>query len=79
LNNYYKQQLEANNIQPLNEEVWEKQPENPDFYVSLEIPTEIEKETGEFKIVTPITQKIIKCVERPESFEKLAALCFMEN
>ena len=70
LSSFYKRQLLANKIQPLNEDTWEKQPDNPDFYLLLGIPSELEEEIGEVKIVTPIIQKVTKCVERPECFKE---------
>lgn len=40
LSQYYKELLEKNNIQPLSEEVWEKQPPQVDFYKLLGIPAQ---------------------------------------
>ncbi len=76
LSNFYQRQLEANNIQPLNEDTWEKQPEDPDFYLLLGIPTELEEEIGEYKMVTPIIQKIDRCIKRPKCFKKTRAPMF---
>lgn len=35
---YYRKLLMANNIEPLNEETWLRQPRSPDFYLMLGVP-----------------------------------------
>jgi hypothetical protein len=41
LSEYFKKMLVSNNVEPLNEEVWKKQPENVDLSVLIGIPSEL--------------------------------------
>jgi len=73
---HYRSLLQANGIIPLNEEVWEKQPENPDFFLLLGVPdqlTEIENE----KLRIIATLHVIEPFEsRPDCFSETSAPTF---
>jgi hypothetical protein len=48
INDYYKSLLVKNNVKPLSEHVWEKQPDDPDFYLLLGIPRELTEVNDEY-------------------------------
>jgi hypothetical protein len=48
LSGYYRQLLEANNIKPLTEEVWDLQPDKFDFYKLIGIPYELLEITPDY-------------------------------
>ena len=68
LSAHFRSLLEANNIQPLNEEVWKKQPAKIDFYVLLGVPnqlTNLEIDKIEF---TTTLHRIDALDNKPEGF-----------
>ena len=68
LSSHYVNLLKANNIQPLNEEVWKKQPTHVDFYLLLGVPSQLTKlKSNNIEFIT--TQHRIKPVEeKPAEF-----------
>lgn len=65
---YYRQLLEKNNIQPLNEEVWKCQPTDVDFYLLLGVPWELVKvDPGQVEIA-PTLLRVEPVEERPQGF-----------
>ena len=52
LSHYYRQLLESNNIEPLTEEVWDKQPSEFHFYKLIGVPYELLEITPKFIHVT---------------------------
>ncbi|MEN6622710.1 MAG: hypothetical protein ABFD50_14310, partial [Smithella sp.] len=68
LSAHFRSLLEANNIQPLNEEVWKKQPAKIDFYALLGVPnqlTNLEIDKIEF---TTTLHRIDALDNKPEGF-----------
>lgn len=71
LSTYYKQLLQINNIQALNEEVWKKQPAKVDFYTLLGIPSELVKVNSESVEIAPTLHSIEPVNQRPEGFTEV--------
>lgn len=65
---HYKRLLEANNVQPLNEEVWKKQPNNVDFYMLLGVPEELTKKNLNTVQITSTLIRVEVLEQRPEEF-----------
>ena len=76
LSSYYRQLLEANNIQALDEEVWKKQPTTVDFYMLLGIPNELVKVDSEFIAIGSTFHRIEPLDEKPEGFSQVDAPLF---
>jgi hypothetical protein len=76
LSPYYRQLLQANNVQPLNEEVWKKQPTNIDFYILLGIPAELVKVDPSNIEIAATLHPIEPIAERPEGFTEVDAPLF---
>jgi hypothetical protein len=76
LSPYYKQLLQANNVQALNEEVWKKQPVEVDFYTLLGIPAELVKVSSTNIELTPTLHPVERIDRRPEGFTKVDAPLF---
>lgn len=76
LSPYYRQLLEANNIQALNEEVWKKQPANVDFYMLLGIPSELVKVDSEYIAIGSTLHRVEPVDEKPEGFTQVDAPLF---
>ena len=75
---HYKNLLIANNIEPLNEEVWLKQPQNPDFFwmigvprqmVSVEWNNDANSAINQINIVTTLIQ-VKHAIQRPVGLAK---------
>ena len=76
ISDFYRAQLEANNVKPLDEEVWEKQPDNPDFYMLIGMPEELTEVDGDnFKIITTL-HPIEKIDQKPRDFDETDASMF---
>jgi hypothetical protein len=76
ISKYYRRLLESNNIIALNEEVWEKQPSEPDSYYLLGVPDQLtEVAKGEISIRAVLLQ-VTKCDSVPDEFEKTDAPTF---
>jgi len=74
--NYYRELLKANNIVALDEEVWDKQPEEPECYFLLGAPDQFKELTEEkIKLVTTL-HSVEKCESVPEEFEDTDAPTF---
>ena len=71
LSPYYRQLLEANNVQALNEEVWKKQPTQVDVYALLGIPGELVKFDSTSIELTPTLHTIERVGEMPKGFTKV--------
>jgi len=67
---YYKQLLISNNVQPLNEEVWKKQPNVVDSYVLVGIPAELVIVNPDNLELYPTLFPIEQLKEKPEGFTK---------
>ncbi len=68
LSSHFKSLLEANNIQPLNEEVWKKQPANIDFYVLIGVPSQLtELELNKIEFTTTL-HRIELLDKKPDEF-----------
>ena len=65
---YYKNLLITNNIQPLTEEVWKKQPSKVDFYALLGLPAELTKSKPNQLELSPTLFTVEQMAERPEGF-----------
>ena len=65
---YYRRLLEKNNIQPLDEEVWKRQPSEVDFYAIIGMANELTTVTSESLETTPSLHRIIPLDGRPEVF-----------
>lgn len=70
LSGYYRQLLEANNIQPLSEQVWDKQPDSFDFFKLVGVPFELLDFTTEFVKVTTALFDIETLDEAPKEISK---------
>jgi len=68
LSPYYRELLEKNNVQSLNEEVWKHQPPSADFYMLLGIPGELVKVDSENVELSPILFRVKPLHERPDGF-----------
>lgn len=67
---YYKEMLKANNIQPLNEEVWEIPPPRADSHFLLGLAAENVKFGIEYANVTPTLHPITFMEEIPSGFTR---------
>jgi len=76
LSPYYRQLLQANNVQPLNEEVWKKQPSEVDFYMLLGIPAELVKVNSTNVELAPTLHTVEPIDQMPERFTKVDAPLF---
>jgi hypothetical protein len=76
LSPYYRQLLQANNVQPLNEEVWKKQPSEVDFYMLLGIPAELVKVHSTSVELTPTLHPVEPVDQMPKGFTKVDAPLF---
>ena len=65
---YYQQLLLENNVEPLNEDVWKKQPKKVDFYALLGIPAELVKVNSKSIELNPTIFTIEQIHEKPEGF-----------
>lgn len=65
---YYRRLLEANNVQPLNEKVWKKQPSKVDFYLLLGVPAELIKKDLSTVQITSTLLDVEMLDHRPEEF-----------
>ncbi len=70
LSPYYRRLLEKNNIQPLDEEVWKRQPSSVDFYAIIGMANELTTVTSESLETTPSLHRIIPLDNRPAIFPK---------
>ena len=68
LSRYYRQLLEANNVQPLSEQVWNKQPDDFDFFKLIGVPFELLHFTNEFVEVTTALFDVEALDKLPEGF-----------
>jgi hypothetical protein len=66
VSSYYRQLLEANNVQPLNEEVWKKQPSHVDFYALLGVPNELTEVEADNVKITSTLHRIEPLDTRPK-------------
>lgn len=76
LSTYYRRLMESNDISALNEEVWEKQPKDPDFYFLLGVPDQLTEVTEDKIKITTTLHTVIKCDSVPIEFEKTEAPTF---
>ena len=70
LSAYYRQLLEKNKIQPLNEDVWKRQPPSVDFYFLLGVPGELVKTESSHIEIVPTLHKIQSVDEKPQGFSE---------
>ena len=68
LSSYYKKLLEANHIQPLNEEVWKKQPAKIDFYMLMGVPHQLTNLAPNNIEITTTLHKIELLDKKPDEF-----------
>ena len=76
ISTYYRRLMESNNIIALNEEVWEKQPNKPDFYFLLGVPDQLTERTEDEIRIRATLLQVIKCDSVPDEFEKNDAPTF---
>jgi hypothetical protein len=76
LNTYYVDLLKKNNVVPLNEEVWEKQPRDPEFYFLLGVPGKLTEVHNDTITITTSINFVEKCEQKPEIFGKTEAPTF---
>lgn len=79
INDYYRKLLQKNGIEPLNEQVWLHQPENPEFYTLLGVPNrlitvewnnDVKRTVSSLKIITTL-HRVIYSQVRPDGLKKL--------
>jgi hypothetical protein len=70
LPSYYRQLLEANNVQSLTEDVWEKQPDEFNFYKLLGVPYELLNITPDFVYLTTTLIDIEPTDEWPKGVDR---------
>ena len=76
ISKYYRRLMESNGIISLNEEVWEKQPKDPDFYFLLGVPDQLTEVTEDKIRLTTTLHSVTKCDSAPIEFEKTDAPTF---
>jgi hypothetical protein len=76
LSSYYQELLEANHIQPLNEEVWKKQPAKIDFYTLMGVPHQLTKVALNNIEITTTLHKIELLDKKPDEFPDTDAPLF---
>ena len=76
LDEYYVRLLLENGVTPLNEEVWEKQPIEPDLYILMGVPSEMTKADPNIAYVTTTLHYVFEYPQRPDFFEETNAPTF---
>jgi hypothetical protein len=76
LNTYYVNLLKQNNVVPLNEQAWEKQPRDPEFYFLLGVPENLTAVNKDTVNITTSINLVEKCERNPEFFQKTNAPTF---
>lgn len=76
ISRYYRRLMESNNIVALNEETWEKQPQNAEFYFLLGVPYQLSEVTEDNIKITTTLHTVTKCETVPKEFEKTDAPTF---
>ena len=64
---YFKELLERNNVKPLTEEVWKKQPSSPEMHVLLGIPAELTQQDTNGYSLAPTVFIVQELDQRPAS------------
>ena len=77
LSSYYRHLLEANSVQSLTEEVWEKQPDEFDFYKLLGVPYELLEITPEYVYLPTTLLNVEPTNEWPNGIAKTSAPQFI--
>jgi hypothetical protein len=72
----YRKLLEANGVEALTEEVWDKQPTDPDYYALIGVPDELTEATYPVSTVTTTMHLVERLEERPDGFEETEAPTF---
>ncbi|MBI5032926.1 MAG: hypothetical protein HZB51_20590 [Chloroflexi bacterium] len=70
VSSYYRQLMEENHIQPLNEDVWKLQPSIADFYTLLGVPSELVNVSNENVELVPALFHVTPLAERPDGFSE---------
>ena len=76
LREHYRELLKTNHIKPLNEETWEKQPDNPDFFWLLGVPDELVQKQNRLFLTTSTFHPVKQLRERPPEFKETNAPVF---
>jgi hypothetical protein len=76
LSQYYKELLQANNVQALDEEVWKKQPVIVDFYALLGLSAELVKFDSDTVELTPTLHPVEPVNQMPPGFTEINASLF---
>lgn len=76
LSPYYKQALQANNVVPLNEDVWKSQPYLVDSYYLLGIPSELIRSDSDAVEIVQLLVPVQAIDEKPEGFDEVDAPLF---
>lgn len=76
ITDYYKAQLEANNVKPLSEKVWGNQPDNPDFYMLLGVPNQLTEIKDDNFIIRTTLHNIKPLDQKPSNFKDSKAPMF---
>ena len=72
LSNYFKKLLLTNNVKPLNEEVWKKQPVNFEKFLLLGIPAEfVEYDENDIRLF-PILLFVDVLSDKPDGFSNVS-------
>lgn len=70
IEDYFCSSLKANGIIPLCEDVWDKQPSDPDFYAMLGIPSQISEFTEDEMVISSVLIGVKRNDSLSSEFEK---------
>jgi hypothetical protein len=76
IDDLYRRALEANGVQPIDEEAWEKQPKDPDFYLVVGVPGDFSSVSGDRTEVMTSLHPVEAIQEIPEGFTRTEAPTF---
>lgn len=68
-----RRNLEANKIVPLTEQVWDLQPEKPEAFMLIGVPSELARPSSPMSNVVSVALFIDEATQRPEYIEETAA------
>ena len=76
LEDNYLDLLRSNGVVPMTEQVWEKQPEDPEFFALIGVPDELSDSNEDIAYVTSTFHIVKELQERPTNFEPTDAPTF---
>ena len=68
LSHHHVRLLKASGVEPLNEEVWDKQPSQVDFYLMMGVPTQYTKAESSNLAIQTFLVRVTALDSRPEGF-----------